>query len=145
MQTVSRSFYLTVCLDVCKNLTQIHFAHAHTHTHTHTHTQTFKEIGYAYKVLSDAEKRQIYDMGGTEALDQQEGMANLNVDHLLLSILMWEAGQKICFLCFLFLVVLELVVLPILAGTSISTHITCTSIPLPRLLLCPGTSLSLHD
>ena len=116
-----------------------------THKNTHTHTQTFKEIGYAYKVLSDAEKRQIYDMGGTEALDQQEGMANLNVDHLLLSILMWEAGQKICFLCFLFLVVLELVVLPILAGTSISIHIACTSIPLPRLLLCPGTSLSSCD
>lgn len=81
--------------------------------------ETFKEIGYAYKVLSDGEKRQIYDMGGTEALEQQEGMANINIDHLLLNILMWEPGQKICFLCFLLLVVVELVVLPVLAGLQL--------------------------
>lgn len=85
----------------------------------HGSDEAFKEIGYAYKVLSDAEKRQVYDMGGTEALDQQEGMANLNIDHLLLNILMWESGQKICFLCVLFLIVLELVVLPILAGLQL--------------------------
>lgn len=85
----------------------------------HGSDDTFKEIGYAYKVLSDSEKRQIYDMGGTDALEQQEGMANINIDHLLLNILMWESGQKICFLCFLFLLVLELVVLPVLAGLQL--------------------------
>ena len=81
--------------------------------------ETFKEIGYAYKVLSDPEKRQVYDLGGTDALDQQEGMANINIDHLLLNILMWEPGQKLCFLCVLLLVVLELVVLPLLAGLQL--------------------------
>ena len=49
-------------------------------------------------------------------MEQQEGMANINVDHLLLNILMWEPGQKICFLCFLLLILLELVIIPILAG-----------------------------
>ena len=48
-------------------------------------------------------------------------MANINIDHLLLNILMWESGQKICFLCVLLLGVVELVVLPILAGI----YITC--------------------
>ena len=62
--------------------------------------ETFKEIGYAYKVLSDPEKRQVYDLGGTDALDQQEGMANINIDHLLLNILMWEPGQNNLEICF---------------------------------------------
>lgn len=81
--------------------------------------EVFKEIGYAYKVLSDAEKRQLYDMGGAEAVEQQEGMANISIDHLLLNILMWEPGQKICFLCLFLLLVVELVVLPVLAGLQL--------------------------
>jgi DnaJ-class molecular chaperone len=50
--------------------------------------EAFKEIGYAFKMLSDPEKRAIYDLGGTAALEEQEGMASVSVDHLLLNILM---------------------------------------------------------
>jgi len=70
---------------------RIYDTHTHAHTHTHTHT-----------------------------LLTQEGMANMNIDHLLLNILMWESGQKICFLLVLALVVLELVVLPLLAGLQVT-------------------------
>ncbi len=59
------------------------------------------------QVLSDADKRAIYDMGGAEALEEQEGMANINLDQLLLNILMWEAGQKLLFLFGLLVLMLE--------------------------------------
>jgi hypothetical protein len=46
-------------------------------------------------------------MGGAEALEEQEGMANINLDQLLLNILMWEAGQKMLFLFGLLVLMLE--------------------------------------
>ena len=46
-------------------------------------------------------------MGGAEALEEQEGMANINLDQLLLNILMWESGQKLLFLFGLLLLMLE--------------------------------------
>mmetsp|Transcript_56253 Transcript_56253/g.137986 ORF Transcript_56253/g.137986 Transcript_56253/m.137986 type:complete len:410 (-) Transcript_56253:1-1230(-) len=76
--------------------------------------KTFKEIGYAYHILSDPDKRQIYDLGGSEAVEQQEGMANINIDMLLLNVLMWETGQKMCFLCVLMLMLMEVIILPLL-------------------------------
>mmetsp|Transcript_12704 Transcript_12704/g.31947 ORF Transcript_12704/g.31947 Transcript_12704/m.31947 type:complete len:419 (+) Transcript_12704:142-1398(+) len=78
--------------------------------------QTFKSIGYAYKVLSDPDKRQMYDLGGLDQVEQQEGMANINIDHLLLNVLMWDNGQKICFLCGLFFLLMEALVLPLLTA-----------------------------
>mmetsp|Transcript_22805 Transcript_22805/g.44291 ORF Transcript_22805/g.44291 Transcript_22805/m.44291 type:complete len:421 (+) Transcript_22805:226-1488(+) len=78
--------------------------------------QKFKTLGYAYNILSDPEKRQMYDVGGLDQVEQQEGMANMNVDTLLLNVLMWENGQKLCFLCALFLFLLEALVLPLLAA-----------------------------
>jgi hypothetical protein len=42
-------------------------------------------------------------------LEEQEGMANLNIDQLLLNILMWEAGQKIFLLLGLLLILLEVI------------------------------------
>ena len=65
--------------------------------------------GCPFQVLSDADKRAIYDKGGTAALEEQEGIANINLDHLMMSILMWEGGQKACFLCVLSFVLLEVV------------------------------------
>ncbi len=59
------------------------------------------------QVLSDSDKRAIYDQGGAAALEEQEGFANINLDHLMLNVLMWEGGQKACFLCVLSLLLLE--------------------------------------
>lgn len=75
---------------------------------------TYKEAGHAYRVLSDPDKRKIYDLGGDQGLEEHEGLANINVDTLLLNILMWESGQKMCLLCVLFLFVLEAIILPLL-------------------------------
>ena len=34
-------------------------------------------------------------------------MSNVNVDHVLLNILMWDRSQKLCFLLALFLLLIE--------------------------------------
>eukprot|EP00286_Rhodomonas_abbreviata_P019141 CAMPEP_0181311276 /NCGR_PEP_ID=MMETSP1101-20121128/13047_1 /TAXON_ID=46948 /ORGANISM="Rhodomonas abbreviata, Strain Caron Lab Isolate" /LENGTH=421 /DNA_ID=CAMNT_0023417989 /DNA_START=207 /DNA_END=1472 /DNA_ORIENTATION=+ len=72
------------------------------------------EANHAYTVLSNPEQRAIYDEGGDEGLDVQNQLASLTMDQMLLSILMRETGEKMCFLCILALVVIECVVIPLL-------------------------------
>ena len=51
-------------------------AHTHTHTHTHIHTHTqFKDIQFAYEVLSDPQRRERYDNFGMSAVKEDGGGA----------------------------------------------------------------------
>jgi hypothetical protein len=87
--------------------------------------EAMKRINHAYKILSDQEKRRIYDLQGEAGVEAVSNMATFSMEVILANIFSGTKEEKASRLCGLFIVFVIMLIFPLLIILRAQNIITC--------------------